>query len=128
MIGNFGVFSFLRSCKLTRFLTTSLNATSFKIWTFSAFLYISETTRTNFFLKSLHIIFIMYVIMSETFTKIDSLPHLEISRRTYPTKFALQHSLFWRYDNFSKLMRIWILDRTKFGFSGNFKGFCLSLS
>ena len=49
MLGNFGVFSFLRSWKLTRFLTTCISATSFRIWTFSAFLYISETTRTNFF-------------------------------------------------------------------------------
>ena len=32
---------------LTRFLTTFLRATSFKIWTLSAFLNISETTRTN---------------------------------------------------------------------------------
>ena len=29
--------------------TTCISATSLKIWTFSAFLYISETTRTNFF-------------------------------------------------------------------------------
>ena len=34
MIGNFGVFSFLQSWKLTRFLTTCISATSFKIWTF----------------------------------------------------------------------------------------------
>ena len=34
--------------------------------------------------KSLHIIFIMYIIMSETFIEIDSLQHLEISRQTYP--------------------------------------------
>ena len=27
----------------------------------------------------------MYMIMSETFIKIDSLQHLEISRQTYPT-------------------------------------------
>ena len=39
----FGVFSFLRFWKLTRFLTTCLSATSFQIWTFSAILYISET-------------------------------------------------------------------------------------
>ena len=39
-----------------------------KIWTFSAFLYITETART-----SPHIIFIMYVKMSETFIQIDSL-------------------------------------------------------
>ena len=36
------------------------------------------------FLKSLHIIFIMYIIMSETFIKIDSLQHLQISSETYP--------------------------------------------
>ena len=80
MLENFGVFSFLRSSKLTRFLTTCLSATSFKIWTFSAFLYISETTRTNFFKIFSHIL------------------------RT-EEKSALQHSLFWRYANFSKLMR-----------------------
>ena len=27
----------------------------------------------------------MYIIMSETFIKIDSLQHLKISRQTYPT-------------------------------------------
>ena len=48
MLGNFGVFSFMRSWKLTDFLTTCISATSFRIWTFSAFLYISKTTRTNF--------------------------------------------------------------------------------
>ena len=53
-LGNFGVFSFLGSCKLSRFLTTCISATSFKIWTFSAFLYISETTLTNFFKISSH--------------------------------------------------------------------------
>ena len=82
MLEHFGVFSFLQSWKLTRVLTNCISATSFKIWTFSPFLYISETTRTIFF-KSLHIIFIMY--MSETFIKIDSQQHLEISRQTYPT-------------------------------------------
>ena len=64
------------------------NATSFKIWTFSPFLYISETTQTNFFKKSLHIIFIMYIIRSETFIEIDSLQHLKISRQTYPTNLS----------------------------------------
>ena len=54
MLGNFGVFSFLRSWKLTRFLSTCISETSFKIWTFSAFLYIAETTRTNFFEISSH--------------------------------------------------------------------------
>ena len=62
MLGNFGVFSFMRSWKLTRFFTTCLSATSFKIWTFSRFLCISETAQTNFFLKSLQIIFIMYIM------------------------------------------------------------------
>ena len=37
------------------------------------------------FLKCLHIIFIMYIIMSETFIKTDSLQHLEISRQTCPS-------------------------------------------
>ena len=107
MVGNFGLFSFLRSWKLTRFLTTCASATSFKICTFSAFLYISETTRTIFF-KSLHIIFIMYIIMSETLIKIDSLQHLEISRQTYPmhlSKIRATTFTFWRYANFYKLMR-----------------------
>ena len=36
----------------------------------------------SLFLKSLYI---MYIIMSETFIKIDSLQHLEISSQTYPT-------------------------------------------
>ena len=34
MLGNVGVFSFLRSWKLTRFLTTCISASPFKIWTF----------------------------------------------------------------------------------------------
>ena len=50
ILGNFGVFSFLRSWKLTRFLTTCISVTSFKIWTFSAFL----NTRTTFFQISSH--------------------------------------------------------------------------
>ena len=46
--------------------------------------------------------------MSETFIKIDSLQHLEISRRAIlrtGQKSALQYSLFWRHAKFSKLMR-----------------------
>ena len=39
----------------------------------------------QFFLKSLHIIFIMYITMFETYIKINSLQHLEISRQTYLT-------------------------------------------
>ena len=105
MLGNFGVFSFLRSSKLTRFLTTSRSATSFKICTFSSFFYISLKRLKRIFWKSRHIIFIMYIIRSETFIETDSLQHLKISRQTYPTnqKSALQHSLFWRYANFSKI-------------------------
>ena len=109
MLGNFGIFSFLPSWKLTSFLTTSRSATSFKIWTFSSFFHISLKRLKRIFLKSRHIIFIMYIIRSETFIETDSLQHLKISRQTYPTnrskKCALQHSLFWRYANFSKLMR-----------------------
>ena len=95
---------FVHAILKTRFLTTCISATSFKIWTFSAFMYFSETTRTIFF-TSLHIIFIMYIIMSETFIKIDSLQHLEISRQTYSIrtsqKSALQQALFWGYASFS---------------------------
>ena len=36
----------------TRFLTTFMSATSFRIWTLSAFLYISETTRTKPILRT----------------------------------------------------------------------------
>ena len=46
--------------------------------------------------------------MSETFIKIDSLLHLEFQDKPIlrtGQKFALQHSLFWRYANFSKIMR-----------------------
>ena len=49
LLGNFGAFSFLRSWKLTRFFTICLSATSFKIWTFSRFLCISQTAQTIFF-------------------------------------------------------------------------------
>ena len=47
MLGNFGVFSFLKFNPSSHHLSC-MSATSFKIWTFSAFLYISEMTRTNF--------------------------------------------------------------------------------
>ena len=30
----------------------------------------------------------MYIIMSETFIKIDLLQHLEVSRQTYPTNLS----------------------------------------
>ena len=54
MLGKSGVFSFLESCKLTPFLTTGISATSFKIWTFRAFLCVPETNPTNFFKISSH--------------------------------------------------------------------------
>ena len=58
--------------------------------------------------KSLHIISIMYIIMSETFIKIDYCNTLKFQDKTIlrtGQKSALQQSLFWRYANFSKLMR-----------------------
>ena len=45
MRGNCSVFPFLRSWKLTCFLTTSLSATLFETLMLSAFLYISKTAR-----------------------------------------------------------------------------------
>ena len=107
MLGNFGVLSFMRSWNLTRFLTTCISATSVRIWTFSAFLYISETTRTNFFKISSHNIHIVYnnvwnfdwLIHCNTL-KFQDKPILRTGQKS-----ALQHSLFWRYANLSKLMR-----------------------
>ena len=71
------------------------------------------------FLKSLHIIFIMYIIMSETWfwfwclklihcntLKFQDKPVLRTGQKS-----ALQHSLFWRYANFSKLISPFILSR-----------------
>ena len=107
MLGNFGVLSFMRSWNLTRFLTTCISATSFRIWTFSSFLYISETTRTNF-LKSLHIIFIMYIKCLKLSLRLIYCNTLKFQDKPIlwtDQKSALQHSLFWRYANFSKLMR-----------------------
>ena len=57
--------------------------------------------------KSLYIIFIIYIIMSETFIKIDSLQRLEISIQTSPTnplKIRATAFTVWRYAYFSKLM------------------------
>ena len=48
------------SWKLTRFLTSCISATSFEIWTFSDFLYISERTRMNFFKISSHNLYDIY--------------------------------------------------------------------
>ena len=49
----------------------------------------------------------MFIIMSETFIKIDSLQHLrdESSLRTDQIS-ALQHSLFWRYAGFYQELEI----------------------
>ena len=52
---------------------------------FLALFCISLKRLERIFLKSLHIIFIMYIITSKTFVKIDSQQHLDISRQTYPT-------------------------------------------
>ena len=52
---------------------------------FQCFLVYLRNDSNEFFLKSLHIIYIMYIKVSETFIKIDSLEHLKISRQTYPT-------------------------------------------
>ena len=108
MPGNFGVFSFLRSKNLTRFLNTCIRATTFKIWTFSTFLYISETTRTNFLKISSHNLHNVYNNVwnfhwdwfTATPWNIQDKPILRTGQKS-----ALQHSLFWRYANFSKLMR-----------------------
>ena len=52
---------------------------------FLALFCISLKRLERIFLKSLHIIFIMYIIMCKTLVKIDSQQHLDISRQTYPT-------------------------------------------
>ena len=43
--------------------------------------------------------------MSETFTKIDLLQHIEIIRQTYPTNRSKIRATFCHSANFSKLMR-----------------------
>ena len=96
-------------------------------------------TWVNFF-KSLHIIFIMYIIRSETFIEIDSLQHLKISIQTFPMNLSkicvttfihCIHSFIYRISYFLQLLYAkhqtlssWAsvgfsvagLDRTKFGF------------
>ena len=103
------------------------------------FFHISETTRTTF-IKSLHIIFIMYIIRSETFIEIDSLQHLKISIQTFPMSLSkicvttfihCIHSFICRISYFLRLLYAkhqtlssWAsvgfsvagLNRTKFGF------------
>ena len=104
MLGIFRVFSFLQSLKLSCFLTTCQGASLFLILNFSAFLYIS---RTEFF-KPLHIIFTIYIIVPETFIKIDLLQHQNERKRTQPMNRLKIHVItftFLRYANFSKLMR-----------------------
>ena len=40
----------------------------------------------------------MYIKMSETFIKIDSLQHLEISRQTYPTyRSKIRANYWWKF-------------------------------
>ena len=73
--------------KLTRFLTTFISTTSFKVG-LKALFCIPLKRLEQIFLKSLHVIFIMYIIRSETFIEIDSLQDLKISRQTYPTKLS----------------------------------------
>ena len=100
MLGNFGIFSFMGSCKLTRFFTTCISETSFKIWTFSAFLYLSETTLTIFFQISSHKLRNVLTLIHCNTLKFQGKPILRTGQKS-----ALQHSLFWRYANFSNLMR-----------------------
>ena len=68
--------------KTNPFSYTCISATSFKIWTFSAYC-IALNRLERIFLNSLHIIFIMYIIRSETFIDIDLLQHLkgQLSRK-----------------------------------------------
>ena len=55
---------------------------------FKRFFSISLKRLERIFLKSLHIIFIMYIMRAETFIEIDSLQHLKISRQIYPTNLS----------------------------------------
>ena len=50
--------------------------------------FVSLKRLERIFLKSLHIMFIMYIIRSETFTEIDALQHVKISRQAYPTNLS----------------------------------------
>ena len=69
-------------------------------------IFLKRVERTSF--KSLHIIFMLKIIRSETFIEIDSLQHLKISSKPILRtcqKSALQHLLFSRYANFFQIMR-----------------------
>ena len=77
------------------------------MWTLALFcIFLKRVERTSF--KSLHIIFMIKIIRSETFIEIDSLQHLKISSKPILRtcqKSALQHLLFSRYANFFQIMR-----------------------
>ena len=81
---------------------------SCRIWAFSVFLYISETTWTNFFKISSHNLHNVYKNVWnfhwDWFTATPWNFKTKLILRT-GQKSVLQHSLFWRYANFSKLMR-----------------------
>ena len=64
-----------------------------------------------YFFKSHHIIFIIHTIMSETFMiHCNTLKFQDKRILLTGQKSPLQHSLFWRHPNFSKLMRtmVWL--------------------
>ena len=106
MLGNFGVLSFLRSWKLTRFLTTCISATSFRIWTFSAFLYISETTRTNFFKISSHDLHNLYQnVWNFHEDWFSATPWNFKTNLSYEPVKNLRYNIHWRCANFFKIMR-----------------------
>ena len=103
MLRNFCVFSFLRSWKPTRFLTTCTSATSFKIWTISAFLFISETTRTNFFKISSSN---LHNVPNNVWNfHLDWFTATLLNFKTNLFYLPVRNPLFWRSANFSKLMR-----------------------
>ena len=77
-----------------------------KLWLLALFC-ISLERLNRILFKPHHKIFTIYITVSETLVKIDSLQYLKdkriLERRT-GQKSALQHLLFWQYGNFSKLM------------------------
>ena len=109
LLGNFVVFSILRSWKLTCFVSKCDSATLCSILTFSAFPYISGTARQTLLFKPHHIIFTMYIIIYECMKLSLTLIHcktLKFQDETYPRtgqKSSLQHSLFeWWSVHFSE--------------------------
>ena len=107
MLGNFGVFSFLRSWKLTCFRTTFRSAILFQILTFSAFLNISKTAQQNSLSTSSHNLHDIYINVWNF-----HLDWLTVTPWNFKTNLAYQpaknpcykHSPFSCYANFSKLM------------------------